>query len=143
MDELHAYIEDLSGRADIPDQIYKDLIERFASARLEKIEKKKSYILKVMETSAVLFDDGEPSEENPLHISHAIKTVKITKENYDSLNAEIVEVINECEGHAEMFQIKCIDGLWSVSDETEDIYTDYGYNVVGEKYNFISLDIIE
>ena len=63
MDELYSYIEDLSGRADIPDQIYKNLIERFASAREEHLNKEKpKWVLSYLEIS--FSPDDEYSEGN-------------------------------------------------------------------------------
>ena len=63
MDELYSYIEDLPGRADIPDQLYKDLIERFASAREEHLNKEKpKWVLSYLEISFT--PDDEYSEGN-------------------------------------------------------------------------------
>jgi len=143
MENLLNYIEDLAGREDVPDQIYKDLIEKYAELRLKKKDEKSIFTIRILKS---IFTNPyvEEGNDGPAELHHEVRTYRITKENYNKLKND-----DDLKEFTPMYKDE--EGNWEVNDSPQDtpMMVRWGLDesecieVEGEKYLFLSLDKVK
>ena len=128
--KLYEAIEDLAGREDIPDGVFKDLIEKFGAMRSQEKEKKK-YVLHLIELEI----DDKFWEDGGLSVLPKKNSVCISKENFQELHTN-------CElDPMDPISFDAEKNWYYFNDEDESSDFNCG-KVHYQKYSYLGYDIL-